>query len=185
MAIGDSSAVRRYSHALFNVAQERNEIDDVARNLATITQTMLASPDIMHALGDPRVTHARRKQLLTRIFGDIIRPNVLQFLFFLIEKERVSVLPNIARDFNRFVDEARGEADAEAVSAVELNETQKQHLVEKLKSSTGLKTIRLQTRVDASILGGLIIRVGDKLIDGSVTTQLSQMRDQLKRAKVI
>lgn len=185
MAIGDSSAVRRYSHALFNVAVQRDDIDGIATNLAEITSTMLGSPDVMRLLNHPRVTHARRKEVLHHIFGGNILPEVEHFLFLLIDKDRAHILPNIAREFGRFVDEYRGEADAEAISAVELSEAQKQDLVAHLKSSTGLKTIRLRTRVDPSILGGLIIRVGDKLIDGSVTTQLAKMREQLKRAKVI
>ncbi len=185
MAIGDSSAIRRYSHALFNVAQQRNEIDSVAADLKAITQTMLDSPAIMQMLHNPQVTHDRRKALLQQIFAGNIRPDVEHFLFLLIDKDRAHILPDVSRDFNRFVDEYRGEADAEAVSAVPLTEAQKAALIERLKSSTGLKTIRLTTRVDPNILGGLIIRVGDKLIDGSATTQLAQMKEQLKRAKVI
>ncbi len=185
MAIGDSSAVRRYSHALFNVALGHDEVDAIANDMATITQTMSSSPDIMRALGDPRITHDRRKDALHQIFGASIRPDVEHFLFLLVDKDRIHILPHVAREFNRFVDEYRGEADAEATSAVPLTEAQQTALIERLKSSTGLRTIRLTTRVDPSILGGLVIRVGDKLIDGSVTTQLAQLRDQLKRAKVI
>lgn len=185
MAIGDSSAIRRYSHALFNVAQERGEIDGVASDLKAITQTMLDSPAIGQMLQNPLVTHDRRKALLQQIFAGNLRPDVEHFLFLLIDKDRAHILPHVARDFNRYVDEARGEADAEAVSAVELSEEQRSALVERLKLSTGLRTIRLTTRVDPNILGGLIIRVGDKLIDGSATTQLAQMKEQLKRAKVI
>jgi ATP synthase F1 delta subunit len=82
------------------------------------------------------------------------------------------------------VDEHRREADAEVVSAVPLTDTQREAVVQRLKVTNNLQSCVLTTRVDPDILGGLVIRVGDKLIDGSVVAQLSSMREQLKRVKI-
>jgi F-type H+-transporting ATPase subunit delta len=185
MAIGDSKATRRYAHALFNVALERNEVDDVARNLETITQTVTASPELMTVLHHPRINNARRKDILRRVFQGSVRQDVENFLFLLIEKDRANIIPDIAREFARLVDVHRGAADALAISAVELTAQQQEALNAQLRAQMGLNTIRLQTRVDPSILGGLVVRVGDKLFDGSAYTQLQQIREQMKQTKVI
>lgn len=185
MAIGDSKATRRYAHALFNVALERGEVDDVARNLETVTQTVTASPELMTVLHHPRITRARRKEILHKVFGGDVRQDVENFLFLLVEKDRANIIPNIAREFARLVDVHRGAADATAISAVELSPVQKDALITQLQTQMNLKFIRLQTRVDASILGGLVVRVGDKLFDGSAYSQLQQIREQMKQTKVI
>jgi F-type H+-transporting ATPase subunit delta len=89
----------------------------------------------------------------------------------------------VAAEFKRLLDEHRREIDAEAVTAIALSPAQQEALLQRLQTATGY-TVRLKTRVDESILGGLIVRIGDKLIDGSVRSRLEMMREQLKQAKV-
>lgn len=101
----------------------------------------------------------------------------------LVEKDRADIIPNVASEFARLLDEHRKEANAEAISAVPLTGEQKAHLENQLQAATGYK-VRLKTRVDENILGGLIVRVGDKLIDASVATRLAQLRNKLKQVKV-
>ena len=184
MAIGDSGAVRRYSRALFNVAQERNEVDEVAQNLAQLTQTFANSPELRAVMHHPRITRTRRKELLHQVFQWSVRQDVVTFLNLLVDKDRANIIPHVAQEFLRLVDEHRREADAEVVSAVPLTDTQREAVVQRLKVTNNLQVVRLTTRVDPDILGGLVIRVGDQLIDGSVATQLNTMREQLKRAKI-
>ena len=185
MAIGDSKATRRYARALFNVALERNEVDDVARNLQTVTETVSDSPELMMVLHHPQLTRERRKAILLRVFENSIRPDVEHFLALLVEKDRATIIPGVAREFARLVDEYRGASDATVISAIELTAKQKDALIARLKSQMSLNVIRLQSRVDPAILGGLVVRVGDKLFDGSVYSQLNQLREQMKQAKVI
>ena len=183
MASGDQRAARRYSAALFRTARGRNEIDPVADSLAVVTKAVCDSPELMTVLHHPRISRERKKELLRHIFAASIRPDVEHFLMMLVEKDRAAIIPNVAEHFLRLVDEHRRETDAEAVTAVPLTEAQTTALQQRLESTTGY-TVRLTTRVDESILGGLIIRVGDKLIDGSVRAQLQAMREQLRRVKV-
>ena len=183
MASGDLRAARRYSKALFNLARERNELDEIDASLAVVTQTASASPELMTVLHHPLITRERKKEVLAQVFSGQIQPDVQNFLFLLVERDRASIIPNVAQEFARLVDEYRMVTDAEVVSAVPLSEEQQNAVVQRLQASTGY-TIRLQTRVDENILGGLVIRVGDKLMDGSVATQLQKMREQLKQIKV-
>ena len=182
-ATGDFRAARRYAGALFNIAVERNEADDVARNLADVTAVTSQSPELMSVLHHPRVTRERKKEILAQVFHNQVRPDFEHLLLMLVEKDRASIIPNVATEFARMLDEHRKEVDAQAVSAVPLTDEQKARLEAQLLAATGYK-VRLQTRVDESILGGLIVRVGDKLIDASVASQLSQIRNKLKQVKV-
>jgi F-type H+-transporting ATPase subunit delta len=179
----DNRAATRYARALFGLALQRNEIDDVARSIAQVAQTVQSSPDLVAVLHHPRITRSRKKELLAQVFAGQIGTNVQNFLSLLIEKDRATLIPEAAREFERLLDEHRHEADAEAVSAVPLTEVQREALLQRLQATTGYK-VRLTTRVDDSILGGLVVRVGDKLIDGSVATQLNHLREQLRQAKV-
>lgn len=183
MASGDLRAARRYSRALFNVALERNEIDAIAESLATVTSTAATTPELLTVLQHPLVTRERKNHLLGEVFGNSVHADVASFLLLLVEKDRASIIPNVAREFARLVDEHRKVTDAEVLSAIELTEAQTKVLAEQLQAATG-NAVRLQTRVDPAILGGLVVRVGDKLIDGSVVTQLKSIREQLKRVKV-
>lgn len=183
MASGDLRAANVYASALFRVALGRNEVDEMAQSLATITTASAQSPEIMQVLHHPRITRERKKGLLHHIFEGRIHPHVEHFLFLLIEKDRADIIPHVARQFNRLVDAHRREADAEAITAVPLSEQQVQELRQRLEASTGHK-VRLKTRVDEKILGGMIVQVGDKLIDGSIATQLQTMHNHLRQVKV-
>ena len=182
-ATTDFRAARRYAGALFNVAAARNEEDQVAENLSMVTSVATQSNELMGVLHDPRITRGRKKEILHHVFGGQVRPDVEHFLLMLVEKDRASIIPNVASEFARMLDAHRGEADAEAVSAVPLTSEQIAQLETQLQAASGFR-VRLKTRIDPNILGGLVVRVGDKLIDASVATRLSQIGSRLKQVKV-
>ncbi len=182
MAAGDTRAARRYASALFGMAR-KSDVDAVSQDLSQVLATARNEPQLMQVLTHPRITEKRKNELTGQIFGDL-RPTLQAFLRLLITRDRVGLLPAIGVHFEKLVDEWKGEADAEATTAVELSETQKDALVKRLEATTGYKKIRLLTHVDPSILGGMTVRVGDHLIDGSITTQLQMLREQLKRVRI-
>jgi F-type H+-transporting ATPase subunit delta len=183
MASGDLRAAHRYSRALFRTALGRNEVEEVGESLAVVTQSVQNSPQLRAVLHHPLITRDRKKELLRQIFGGTLTQDVENFLFLLIERDRASIIPTIAEQYVRLVDEHNRIANAEAVTAVPMTDSQRDALAAKLEAATGYK-IRLTTRVDEEILGGLVVRVGDRLFDGSVTTQLQNVREQLKQVKV-
>ena len=179
----DLSAARRYASALFEVSRKRNEVDVVAANLQEVVTATQGSRELSSVLHHPRIPRERKRAVLHGVFGGRIHKDVENFLFLVVEKQRAVLLPQILQEFNRFVDEYRGEADAEAVTAVALQPTQIAALESALQTRFGVK-VRLKTRVDPNILGGLQVRVGDKLIDATVNSRLGRMNEQLKRVKV-
>ncbi len=137
----------------------------------------------MRVLSHPGITRDRKKELLQQVFGERLGPDIVHFLTLLIDRDRAELLPQVVRQFGRLWDEHRKQMDVEAVTAVPLAPEQEAALRERLEASTGY-TLRLKTTVNENVLGGLIIRFGDKLIDGSVATELQGVREHLRRAKV-
>lgn len=180
---GDLRAARRYARALFQTALKSNEVDAVALSLDAIAQASEATPQFMNVMRHPLITRERKKELLTHIFENRVQPVVEHFLFLLIENDRAAILPDVGEQFKQLLDAHRREVDAEAVSAVPMTDAQVAALKARLEAETG-HTVRLQTRVDASLLGGLLVRVGDRLFDGSVASQLQRIEDQLLQVKV-
>ncbi len=179
---GDLSVARRYASALFAIAKKRGEIEIVASNLKEVAETVDGSRQLASVLHNPLLPRAKKRAVLHGIFGTV-HSDVEKFLFLVVEKDRAVLLPQIVEEFNRQVDEFKGEADGEVVSAVPLTPQQIAQLRNSLQLRFGVR-VRLESRVDPEILGGLIVRVGDKQIDGSVATKLRAMSEQLKRVKV-
>jgi F-type H+-transporting ATPase subunit delta len=180
---GDLSVARRYASALFEIAKNKGEVEAVAANLKEVGTTVQESRELMSVMHHPLLPLEKKKSVLHAVFSGSVLPEVENFLFLVVEKNRAAVLPQILTEFNRLVDEFRGEADAEVVSAVPLSQTQIVDIKSALQKKFGVQ-VRLKTRVDQNILGGLIVRVGDKLIDSSVESKLRTMNEQLKRVKV-
>ena len=124
----------------------------------------------------------KKRAILHGIFGSV-HPDVEKFLFLVVEKDRAILLPQITSEFYRLFDEFRGQADGEVTSAVPLTPAQVEALQRSLQARFGVQ-VRLRVRVEPSILGGLVVRVGDKQIDSSVASKLRAMSEQLKRVKV-
>lgn len=183
MARGDLRAARRYAKALFNAALAADQVESAGAGLAEVTAAAAGTPQLMNVLRHPLISRARKTEILRALFEKSVTPLVEHFLFLLVEKDRSGMIDTVAQEFNRLVDEHRGIANAEAVTAVPMGEAERDALLQQLQSATG-KTIRLTTKVDEEILGGLIVRVGNRMIDGSVATQLQRMRESLKQVKV-
>lgn len=179
----DRRVARRYANALFEVARKQGEVDAVALGLREVVLALESSRPLEDALRHPLLTQEKKRAILHGVFGQKVNATVERFLFLTVEKNRAAALPHMLEEFGRLVDKMRGEADALAVSAVALTPDQTRALEAALGQRFGVK-VRLHTRVDESLLGGLIVRVGDKLIDASVATRLQSLNEQLKRVKV-
>ena len=183
MARGDIRAGRRYAKALFNAALATGSVEAAGASLAEVTAATQSTPQLLQVLRHPLISRERKTEILRTLFHGTLLPLVESFLFLLVEKERAGIIETVSEEFTHLVDAHQGIANAEAVSAVELDNGQREQLLQQLESATGMK-IRLVTKVDAEILGGLVVRVGDRMIDGSVATQLQRMRESLKQVKI-
>jgi F-type H+-transporting ATPase subunit delta len=175
--MAETTVARRYAQAVFGLAKDHNQLDEWDADLATIAQT-LQQPDLRAALASVKAPFSVKRELVERVFGGSIRPLAQNFLLLLIQRGRLDLLDAIIAYYRELVDEERGIARARVTTAVPLDDTERERVAQRLAAITG-KQIRLETTVDPSILGGLIARIGDKLIDGSARTRLVALRRRL------
>lgn len=172
----------RYALALFELALEKKALDPVAKDVAAIARLIEKSPDFAHLIRNPLLDEATQAKAVEAI-AKKAKFHVLtrHFLGVLAENRRLSALSRITRSFSRIVAEHKGEITAEVTSAEQLSKAQQKALKAKLEKSLG-QDISFQTRVDKSLLGGLVVKVGSKLIDDSLKTKLSSLRLKMKGA---
>ncbi len=174
----EESVARRYASALLAQAKRRGRVveqrDDLNRAVAVIN----ASGQLRAVLRQPLVTEERKKAVLGEVLSGAVDPATLGFLNLLVDKRRIALLAEVRQEFETLVREYQNVALATAVSAVPLTQPQIVALEKSLEARTG-KDIELKTEVDPSVLGGVLVRIGDTVLDGTVRGNLLRMREQL------
>lgn len=168
---------RRYAEAVFKLAREQNTLDRTLEDIRETTQA-LAHRKIAYLLREPNIAARRKETAIRQALASRVLPTSLNLTLLLIRRELTDLLPNIERELEQLVLDYRNEAVAEVTTAAPLDEAQQALVKRALESRTG-KTIIMQTRVDPSILGGIIARVGDQVIDGSVRQRLAALQQRL------
>lgn len=172
-----STVARPYAQAAFELAQEGKALEQwsVMLNLAAL----VAEDESMQALiGNPNLAKERLVQLFLDVCGDALNATGQNFIRVLGENNRLALLPEIAELFEGLRGEAEGAIEAEVISAYPLNDAQQQQLVEMLKQRLG-KAVTLNVKVDESLIGGVVIRAGDLVIDGSAAGKLTRLANAL------
>ena len=170
----------RYATALFDLAVEGKALDTVAASLARLKAALVDSADLKALTTSPMVTRTAAAAGIAGVAKAMdLDPLTSNFLGVLAENRRLAQLPNIIRDFAALAAHRRGETTARVTAATPLSAEQQDALRAKLKS--GLKTdVALDITVDPAILGGLIVRVGSRMIDSSLKTRLDSLGQALK-----
>jgi F-type H+-transporting ATPase subunit delta len=174
------AAATRYARALFDVAQKEGDIQQVGRDIAGVNALLGANEILGRTFANPAIPAARKRgvveQLLARTPG--ISPIVAKLLLLLAERDRLALLPDLAKAYEtRLMDHAQV-VRAEVTTAVPLTEDRVAALRQGLAMATG-RQVQLETRVDPSIIGGAVARIGSMVYDGSVTTQLQKVQERL------
>ncbi len=178
--VTERTIARRYVRALFELALEQGAADAVLQDLERLLQKLASEPALLATLLDPRVELAAKRGVADRLLPATAQPLTRDFLHFLLDRRRERVLPLSAEEFAGLLREQRGEAVAEVVSAAPLDATARADLIARLGELTR-KKITLQETVDATLLGGVRVKVGSMLLDGSARRRLAGMRDDLLR----
>lgn len=177
MAATSSLVARRYALAALDLAVENNNLAQWRADLATLAQVW-AQTRIAARLDDPKLGRSRRMGEARTLLEGKVHPLALNLVLLLIERGRAGLVPAIAAAFERIEREREGRVSAHVTSAIPLSEAQRQSLREQLGRRTG-RSVDLTEAVDPSILGGLIVRVGDELIDASIVARLRRLEAQV------
>jgi F-type H+-transporting ATPase subunit delta len=171
-----SGAAKRYAQAVFSLAKERGTIDRWLDDLARLNDLM-GEPRAVEYLMSPAVDEADKIKLVDSVLANA-QPEARNLAHLLIERQRVLIIPDLAQLYGAAVLEERGIAIAEVTTAEPLGQREQEMVRAQLSKLVG-KSVQLRTNVDPSIIGGVIARVGDQLIDGSVINQLRRLRARL------
>ena len=172
-----SSSARRYADAAFEIAQRDDSVESWRRETAAAAAA-LGEERLARALRNPATPLASRAELVRSALGRSISRPVLNLVLLLLQRGRIDLLPRVAQEFARLDDLRLGVVHATATSAAPLEPDEVRALTARLGGLTG-GHVELTANVDSSLLGGVIVRLGDRLIDGSVRGRLLRLRSQL------
>ena len=174
-----TTIARPYALAMFESAKEKGQMAKVAEALQ-IAASAVSDPALASMIGTPGMEDEKIIALITDLCGDCASNEVGNFFKLLGEYNRLDVLPEIAGLFESYRAEEESTVDAEIISAAELSDAQKTNIAGGLKKRLG-REVTLQCSIDESLIGGAIIRAGDLVIDGSITSQLNKLGQTLSR----
>ncbi len=172
-----SASARRYAQAVFQIANENDELESWLDDL-TVLSAAVQDAEFSALLDAPQLPPSQKIAVLQSTLSDTVGPLALNLISLLASRNLAGLMPGIAEQYQRLLDEHNGVERAEIVSAVPLDDAQRASVEELLKEVVG-KEIRLTSRVDPQIIGGIVARVGDHVIDGSTATRLESMRREL------
>ncbi len=171
---------RRYAKALFAVGKENDAYEAYNDTLQGIAGLYTTTPEVADALTNPLYPVDVRMKVMAGLIDSIKVDKVLaNFLNLLVEKKRAEFLPEIAEEFKIMVDDAKNISHGTVISAVELSSDMQAKVQATLEKLTG-KKVELSTSVDPSLIGGIVAKVGDLVLDGSIRTQLAGLKDSIK-----
>ena len=170
---------KRYAKALFAVGKEDGALDAFSEALAGLAG-LLEDPEVMDALVNPVYPLDVRRKVMATLAGAVGGGEVMtRFLELLVEKRRAGILKDVAEVFQAMVDADSNRCRGTVVTAVEIDDELAGRIRETLEKITG-KQVELSREVDPAIIGGVVARVGDLVLDGSIKTQLQGIKDSIK-----
>ncbi|MGC6475158.1 MAG: F0F1 ATP synthase subunit delta [Parvibaculales bacterium] len=174
----------RYAHALFGLADESKAADKkrISKDVEALAKIIDASENLQNMLRSPVISADEQTQALTAILkkaktGD----DVTKFVGLVVQNRRAFSLPTILKAYSQLEAKARGEMVAEIVSAQKLTPAQEKSIKSEMKKSYG-KDVRINATIDPAILGGLIVKVGSRMVDGSLRTKLNSLKQAMNEA---
>ena len=170
----------RYAKALFAVAQEESAFDEYAKTLNELADSFATVPEVGDALVNPVYPLEVREKVMEYLVQSLNASQIMSnFLLLVVRKKRAAVLPEIAVAFQGLVDNLNNVCQGSVISAIALSAELQEKVKGTLEKLTG-KTVVLTAKVDPSIIGGVVAKVGDLVLDGSIKTQLAGLTESIK-----
>jgi F-type H+-transporting ATPase subunit delta len=174
--VSTSVTARRYAKALFMLGVEENRLDAIAREVHAVADVVRSSPELASLLSNPVISQEGRNAVMRDICARLsLSPSTRSAVLLLTDRRRGALLPEIDLALSALGDEKANRVQVQVTSAVPLNEAQYTRLTKVLEQLTG-RSVSLQRKVDPSLIGGVVTRIGDKVYDGSLRTRLAEVR---------
>ena len=175
---------KTYGEALFETALEKEKIDEMYEEVLAIREILSENPKLVRLFDHPNIIKEEKLQVVDAVFADRLSPEMTGFLRIVIEKGRQSELDGIFAWFIAKVKEHKKIGIAYVTSAAELSDRQKRQVEERLLATTAYEAFEIQFSVDEELIGGLVIRIGDRVVDSSIKSRLYEMRKELMKIQL-
>lgn len=179
----ENEAASKYARALFELGERDGKLDVFSEHLKSVVSVFNSHAELRQFIFHPQVKAEVKKDTLQKVFGQDIDKLIMNFLMLMVDRRRISGIAVVWDDFRQLVNALHNLEEAEVTTAVTISDAVKTALQQKLSKVTG-KNIVLHAKVNPSIVGGVVVRIGDNLIDGSVVHQLADLRRVLTSSKL-
>ncbi len=177
--MSSQTIARRYATALADVITEKREAPEVRAELGEWEQMLISNPALLEIFSNPTVGYEQKQKVLSELISRTkVRPTTENFLRVLLKNQRLADLPQVTAKLSQILDERSGVITADVISAQPLPVATTEALAERLGELTG-KKVNLNFDTDASLLGGIVTRIGSTVYDGSVRNQLERLGEEL------
>ena len=175
----NQTVARRYAQALYEEAAREQRVERIDEDIALVREALEASRELVIFFESPVISRRKKEAVVEALFAERVEPSTLRFLHLLIGKKREALFPDVVRAYRALRDEQLGIVEARARVASPLSEDEERVLAQALERLTGAR-VRLNIEQDAGLLGGLVVRIGDTVYDGSVRHQLASLRERME-----
>ena len=176
-----NAIAKRYAKALVQIGAEEGLVDKFSGELSRFTTVLSENAGLTSVFSNPAYGAEAKREILKGIIAKLsISTNMANFLQLLLDRNRLPFLPQITENYNKLADDLSGVIRPTLTSGLPLEEGQIEGIRASLAKSTGKKVV-LQVKVDPSLIGGVVTKIGDKVFDGSIKTQLAKIQDILQK----
>jgi len=173
--MGDIKVALRYAKSLLKIAIEEKALEELYADMQLINKVCSENRELVLLLKSPIIKNDKKQAILTTIFNNKISKIASSFIALIISKKRAEILGNIADSFIEVYQQHKDIKTAQVTSAITLSKSQKNHIITLLNNTQDISSIDLHEIVDTNIIGGIILRVGDKQIDESIKRKLKNL----------
>lgn len=177
--MSDFRVAIRYAKAVFELAIEKNNLEQIHKDMKYIVSLSKASPDLALMLKSPVIYSSKKQQVLEQIFESEVDTLTMQFMQLLCRKSREQFLAPAAKEFIKLYNANKGIQLADVTTSMELTPELRTQIIDKVKIISGKDIVELSEKVEPNLIGGYILKVGDRQIDDSVKTRLKDLRKDL------
>lgn len=176
-------AVRPYATAIFEIAKEQNATKEFAQQIKVVIDVIEEDKQFIELLLHPKITQIEKIELIDTVFKGKVADAITGLFIIILDKGRQNILIDVLKEFLEMVNEDLGIITATITSAVELNMKQLEQIKEKIQTATK-KDVTLDTKVDPALIGGMIIRVGDNIVDASISGRIRELKEGLTNLQI-
>lgn len=175
---------KTYGDALFELAVEENKVDDLQEEIGQLQKILQENGDFGRLMTHPKINKDEKIKVVTDVFKGRISDELLGFLAIIISKDRYQEIDGILEYFLTEVKKYKGIGVATVTTAVPLREEQRRKVEQRLLDTTDYKSMEIHYKQDAALIGGMVIRIGDRVVDSSISTKLNELQKDLLKVQI-